>query len=92
MSIDRLHVFISGRVQGVAFRYCTCEEAERLGLSGWVRNLYDGRVEAEFEGSRDRLDMMLDWCGHGPRGADVTQVESAWTAGPPQYAAFHIRH
>ena len=63
---------MTGRVQGVCFRYCASEEAERLGLAGWIKNLPDGRVEAEFEGPRSQLEVMLDWCKHGPRGAVVT--------------------
>ncbi|MBI5367263.1 MAG: acylphosphatase, partial [Planctomycetes bacterium] len=54
--IARAHVLVAGRVQGVCFRACTREEARRLGVAGWVRNLPDGRVEAVFEGPRDRVE------------------------------------
>ncbi len=73
--IVRVHVWISGRVQGVCFRMYTCDEAMRLGLAGWVRNLPDGRVEAVFEGDRHLVDQAVAWCHHGPSHAYVTDVE-----------------
>ena len=87
---DRLHVVISGRVQGVGFRYAAYRQAEALGLTGWVRNLYDGRVEAEFEGERPALESMRLWCEEGPRFARVTSVDTAWSAGPSLYGEFRI--
>jgi acylphosphatase len=85
MARQRLEVRISGRVQGVWFRASTREEALRRGLSGWVRNLPDGRVEAVFEGDRPALDAMLAWCRVGPPGARVAGVETGWAeaAGEP---------
>jgi acylphosphatase len=74
----RAHVWVSGRVQGVFFRAYTEEEAQRLGLCGWVRNLRDGRVEAVFEGPKDRVDQMINWCHHGPPSARVTNVQITW--------------
>ncbi|OFW61162.1 MAG: acylphosphatase [Actinobacteria bacterium RBG_16_64_13] len=70
----RVHVFVEGWVQGVSFRYGTSQEAARLGLSGWVRNLPDGRVEAVYEGRRDLVEEMLAWTRRGPRGSHVTEV------------------
>lgn len=90
--IDRLHVYIEGRVQGVGFRYSTLEEAARLGLAGWVKNLDDGRVEAEFEGPRPTLEALLVWCHHGPRGAWVSAVEASWEMVEPAYQGIHLRH
>lgn len=58
----RAHVFVTGRVQGVGFRYSTVDTASQLGLTGWVRNLPDGRVEAVFEGVRDIVEDMVRWC------------------------------
>lgn len=89
--IDRLHVFIEGRVQGVGFRYAVLERAATLGLTGWVRNLPDGRVEAEFEGAYVSLEEILDWCRHGPRYASVTHVDAAWEQGEPRYQGIHCR-
>lgn len=71
----RVHVFISGKVQGVFFRSSTKEMANELGLSGWVRNLADGRVEAVFEGNNEAMKKMLEWCRKGPEHAKVTGVE-----------------
>jgi acylphosphatase len=70
----RVHVFVSGRVQGVGYRYCTVNEARRLGVNGWVRNLPDGRVEAVFEGSRTVVEQIIRWCHQGPIGAVVKDV------------------
>jgi acylphosphatase len=67
-------VFISGRVQGVGFRYWMIGEAERLGLTGWVRNLRDGTVEALIEGDEAAVEEMLRLCRRGPPGAQVGGV------------------
>ncbi|ARV60095.1 acylphosphatase [Nostocales cyanobacterium HT-58-2] len=70
----RVHVFISGRVQGVGYRYSTVDTASQLGLTGWVRNLPDGRVEAVFEGSQSVVEEMIRWCYQGPPAAMVKDV------------------
>ncbi|WP_392534121.1 acylphosphatase [Nostoc sp. C117] len=72
--IVRAHVFISGRVQGVGYRYSTVDTASQLGLTGWVRNLPDSRVEAVFEGAREVVDEMVRWCHSGPPAAVVQEV------------------
>ena len=72
----RVHVWISGRVQGVGFRFTTCEQAERLGLGGWVRNLGDGRVEAVFEGPAAEVAQAIAWCRQGPPGSWVSDVRT----------------
>ena len=91
MESERLHVLIEGRVQGVGFRFSTYEQALAMGLNGWVRNLYDGRVEAEFEGPRGALEQMLAWCREGPGPARVTNVEACWERGEPKHKGFHCR-
>jgi acylphosphatase len=68
------HALVSGRVQGVGFRYTCRHEARRLGLSGWVRNNPGGDVEVWAEGAREKLDPFLDWLRQGPPGARVDQV------------------
>jgi acylphosphatase len=73
-NLTRAHVYISGRVQGVAYRASTWEVADRLGLSGWVRNLPDGRVEAVFEGEPATVEKMIQWCHKGPPAALVQDV------------------
>jgi len=78
--MKRTHVFISGRVQGVWFRAHTREKAEELGISGWVRNLPDGRVEAVFEGEDEKVDEMVKWCHRGPK---VDEMVKWCHRGPP---------
>jgi acylphosphatase len=70
----RAHVKMSGRVQGVGFRYATADEARARGLAGWVRNLDSGDVEAVFEGPRQVVEDMLRWCHEGPPGSFVHQM------------------
>jgi acylphosphatase len=70
----RAHVFISGRVQGVGYRYATVDTASQLGLTGWVRNLPDNRVEAVFEGAKVVVEEMIRWCHNGPPAAVVKNV------------------
>ena len=70
--VVRVHVLVEGRVQGVNFRYSAYQEANRLGLCGWARNLSDGRVEAVYEGPREAVEEMLTWTRHGPEWARVT--------------------
>ena len=77
MRVGRRYV-ISGRVQGVGFRYFAAEAAAREGLHGWVRNLPDGRVEAVFEGPRPAVDEMVGWCQDGPPAARVGSVDVVW--------------
>jgi len=72
--MKRAHVFISGRVQGGWFRASTRDKAEELSLSGWVRNLPDGRVEAVFEGDDKAVDEMVEWCHYGPSLARIDTV------------------
>ena len=71
----RVRVQVRGRVQGVFFRAEARARAESLGVAGWIRNLPDGRVEAAFEGEDERVESMVDWCGHGPAGAEVEAVD-----------------
>jgi len=66
MVMNRVHVFVTGRVQGVFFRAETKSKADSLNLTGWVRNLPDGRVETVFEGEKERVDTMIEWCRQGP--------------------------
>lgn len=68
----RVHVTVSGEVQGVGYRYTMQHVATREGATGWVRNLRDGRVAAEVEGTDAQLDAVLAWMTEGPRGGRVT--------------------
>ena len=74
----RARVVIRGRVQGVFFRARTRERAMALRVRGWVRNVPDGTVEAVFEGAPEAVRSMVDWVGHGPRGAIVESAEVKW--------------
>jgi acylphosphatase len=75
VSARRMRVLVRGRVQGVFFRAETRARAESLALSGSVRNLPDGAVEAVFEGDPERVESMVDWCKRGPEGASVEDVD-----------------
>ena len=86
----RAHVFVSGRVQGVGFRYSTYHVARQLGLTGWVRNLADGRVEAVFQGDPDTIQRMLAWCRHGPPGSFVENLDVAWDESANGSAEFRV--
>ena len=88
--MKRAEVTVRGMVQGVFFRVETRDRARSLGLSGWVRNASDGTVRAAFEGDHERVASMVDWCGRGPRGAHVQDVEVTW-ANPEGEKGFTIR-
>jgi acylphosphatase len=78
----RAHVFVSGLVQGVNFRWYCTQQARTRGVGGWVRNVPDGRVEAVFEGAEDAVRSMVEWCRVGPRHAQVRGVEVDWDEPP----------
>jgi acylphosphatase len=86
----RRRVYVSGLVQGVWFRESCREEAMVAGVSGWVRNLADGRVEVALEGPRGAVDRIVTWCHHGPRRARVERVEIVDEA-PVGERGFHVR-
>ena len=70
-----MHVYVEGRVQGVFFRSSVQDQAEQLGISGYVRNLPDGRLEAEFQGPNAAVDRLVDFCREGPSQSYVEHVE-----------------
>lgn len=88
----RVRAGVSGRVQGVAFRWSARDEATRLGLTGWVRNEPDGRVLLEAQGERARTEAFLEWCKLGPPGARVTSVDLEWMDDIEGERRFEIRH
>jgi len=88
----RIHVFISGRVQGVFFRYTSKELAEQLGVTGWIRNLPDGRVEAVIEGDEDKVEEMLEFFHKGPPLARVDKVEVIEEEYKGKFKDFRIRY
>ena len=87
----RLDASVRGRVQGVSFRYYTRQEANRLGLSGWVRNESDGSVSVVAEGTRENLSRFLDFLQHGPPGARVSGVASKLSNQAQEFSSFEIR-
>jgi acylphosphatase len=88
----RAHVVVRGRVQGVWYRGSMQEEAERAGLTGWVRNRPDGTVEAEIEGEREDVDALIAWARRGPPGARVSDVSVDWVAPTGARDGFAVRH
>ena len=92
MAKVRFHVWINGRVQGVCFRAYTQEKAEELNLTGWVKNLQDGRVEAVFEGEEEDVIEMIKWCHRGPAYAQVTEVTVAQDEYKGEFKRFSLRY
>ena len=88
----RFRIFVSGRVQGVFFRENTKKKAKELGIKGWVRNLADGRVEAVFEGDKDKIDKMISWARSGPLFAKVEKLEIAPEECQGEFEKFEIKY
>ncbi|KPJ68353.1 MAG: acylphosphatase [Syntrophobacter sp. DG_60] len=88
----RAHVIIEGRVQGVFFRSFTQDEAVRLGITGWVKNRRDGKVEAMFEGERDRVEEIIRWCHVGSPWAKVRKVDVAWETHRDEFKSFSVTY
>lgn len=87
----RLHLVVSGLVQGVFYRQSTADVAGGLGLRGWVRNLPDGRVEVLAEGARPALEALLAACRRGPPAARVAEVEVSWQEPRGDLGPFEVR-
>ena len=90
--MKRVHVYISGRVQGVFFRADTRRAAADFNLTGWVRNMADGRVEAVFEGEDENVDKMIAWCHIGPPAARVEKVTTTEEHYTGSFQDFSIKH
>jgi acylphosphatase len=88
----RLHAYVKGRVQGVGFRYFVLQSAEGLDLTGWVRNLRDGRVEVMAEGAHEDLNRLLVALRKGPISADVRDVDYEFTEGKGEFEGFRVRY
>lgn len=91
MTDIRMQVWISGRVQGVSYRAYAQKQACALGLTGWVRNLRDGRVELLAEGPAEQIEALLTWCRQGPPFASVTAVDRREQAPAGEFTSFDIR-
>ena len=92
MDKARASVIVEGRVQGVFFRHHTQGMAFRLGVKGWVRNRRDGSVEAVFEGDRDRVDQIIQWCHRGPSEASVKNVSVTWENYTGEFDDFSVTY
>ncbi|MGQ0600078.1 MAG: acylphosphatase [Anaerolineales bacterium] len=90
-SSARLHAVVSGRVQGVNFRYSTLQRAQVLRLAGWVRNLPNGTVEVLAEGPQPALSQLLEFLHHGPPHAHVLSVQTEWRPAANEFTHFDVR-
>lgn len=90
-SAARVQLKIHGRVQGVYYRASALQEAEKLGLTGWVMNCADGTVEAVAEGAKQKLEELIAWCRQGPQGARVTHVDVRWESAENNFRGFSIK-
>lgn len=87
----RIHAVVTGRVQGVGFRYAAADAANRIGVRGWVRNRRDGNVEIVAEGPRAQVRELVEWCHQGPALARVTAVNWSEIAADDELQGFRIR-
>jgi acylphosphatase len=90
MTEARAHLVVSGRVQGVCFRYETQKTALELGLKGMVRNRMDGSVEVVAEGDKKIIEQLIGWCWQGPDMARVDEVEVKWEEPTGDYSGFKV--
>ncbi|MBV9867218.1 MAG: acylphosphatase [Abitibacteriaceae bacterium] len=88
---QQVHVFYTGRVQGVGFRYLACQTAQQWQMQGWVRNLTDGRVELVAIGEATALREFLDALRHGPLERCILDAQVEWGSPMRMYEDFHIR-
>lgn len=92
MTPKRVHLFVSGKVQGVYFRQGMKETADKNNVLGWVQNLSDDRVEAVLEGGEDNVSAVIDWSHFGPGGAVVTDVKIIDEDYNKEFSDFEIRY
>jgi acylphosphatase len=90
MEMVRMRLVIKGRVQGVWFRDSTRRAAQKLGLSGWVRNLPDGSVEVLMEGPQEQAQKLVAWCRHGPATARVDEIRQTPEEYQGEFQTFSI--
>jgi acylphosphatase len=90
--MERVHVTVRGRVQGVYFRASARDRARQLRLAGWVRNCHDGSVEILAEGDKAHLEQFIVWCHGGPPGAVVTDIDIEWQEATGEFTGFVVRY
>jgi len=91
-SLQRIHVFFSGHVQGVGYRRFVKRQATRLGLTGWVKNLPDGRVESIIEGYTKDIDIFIQKCNRGPSLSKVKNIMVTAEPFTGEFSGFKIRY
>ena len=87
----RARLLISGMVQGVGYRWSCRRAAQGIGVTGWVRNLPDGRVEAVAQGSREQVETLILWCRRGPEEAQVSDIAVSYEETAEDFSGFGIR-
>lgn len=87
----RVHLIISGEVQGVSFRYYTKEHADNLGVKGYVRNLPEGKLGVVIEGEKDAVNKLVEWCKKGPSSANVNNIEIKEEKPTNEFKQFEVR-
>ena len=92
MDLVRAHVVVEGLVQGVYFRANIAEKAGSLGVAGWVRNNSNDAVEAVFEGGKDAVNKVIEWCRIGPVGARVDNISVRWEEYNGEFNGFSVRY
>jgi len=90
--MKRVHIIVSGRVQGVFFRSNTRETASNLGLRGYARNLYNGDVEVVAEGNEEKLNKLIEFCKKGPESAHVTNIKIKYEKATNEFSDFEVRY
>ncbi len=90
--MQRAHIIVHGLVQGVFFRYNTKKEALSLGLKGYVRNTPNGSVEIVAEGSKDKINELINFCKSNPGASDVSKVDVKFEKASNQFKSFEVRH
>jgi acylphosphatase len=90
-SSHKLHAIIHGRVQGVGYRAFAIRSAQQIGLTGWVRNRYNGTVETVAEGDRTQLENYLKVLQRGPVSSNVTKIDKEWSAATMEFDQFKIK-
>jgi len=88
----RAHLIVTGIVQGVFFRVETKRAADRIGVTGWVRNRPEGTVEAVFEGDREKVEAAINWCRKGPPSGRVDELKITWEPFQGEFSGFDITY
>ncbi|MFH1509931.1 MAG: acylphosphatase [Candidatus Nealsonbacteria bacterium] len=88
----RAHLYVSGRVQGVCYRETCRKKAEKLGVSGWIKNIKDGRVEGLFEGDKSKVEKIVNWARKGSIWASIDSLDVIWEDYKQEFSDFRVRY